>query len=71
MAELEQISQTNPHNKALSLDKRIGQSEASKTQGMLPGAHKVGPTEEAALELATMAGWDKEGVQSLSMAFSG
>jgi hypothetical protein len=31
-AELEQISQTSYHNKALSLDEGIGQSEASKTQ---------------------------------------
>jgi hypothetical protein len=70
-AELEQISQTNSRDKALSLDKGIGQSEASKTQGMLPGAHKVSPTEEAAIELATMAGWDKEGAQSLSVASPG
>ncbi len=66
-AELEQLSQTNLHNKALSPDKEIGQSNASKTQGMLPGAHEVSPIEEAAIELATMAGWNKEGAQSLSM----
>jgi hypothetical protein len=69
--ELEQISQTNSCNKALSLDEEIGQSEASKTQGTLPKAHKVSPTEEATIELATMAGWDKEGAQSLSMVSCG
>ncbi len=67
-SELEQLSQTNSRNEVLSPDKGIGQSDASKTQGMLPGAHKASPTEEAAIELATMAGWGKEGAQSLSMA---
>jgi hypothetical protein len=71
MVELEQLGQTNLRNKALSPDKGIGQSNASKTQGTLPGAHKASPTEEAAIELATMAGPDKEGVQSLSMATPG
>ncbi len=71
MAELEQIGQTNSRDEALSLDKEIGQSEASKTQGTLPRAHKVSPTEEAAIELATMAGRDKERAQSLSMASPG
>jgi hypothetical protein len=71
MAELEQIGQTDSPNKALSLDKGIGQSEASKTQGTLHGAHKTSPTEEVAIKLATMAGWDKEGAQSLSMASPG
>ncbi len=70
-AELEQIGQTKFHNKALSQDKGIGQSEASKTQGMLPGAHEASPTEEAAIKLATMAGQDKEGAQSLSMGSPG
>jgi hypothetical protein len=51
MEELELIGQTNCRNKALSLDKRIGQSEASKTQGTLPGAHKASLTEEVAIEL--------------------
>jgi hypothetical protein len=71
MVELEQLGQTDLRNKALSPDKGIGQSNASKTQGTLPGAHKASPTEEAAIELATMAGPDKEGVQSLSMATPG
>ncbi len=67
---LKQINQTNSHNKASSLDKGIGQ-EASKTQGMLPRAHKVSPTEKAAVEPAITAGRDKEGVQSPSMATTG
>ncbi len=71
MAELEQLSQTKSCNKALSPDKGIGQSNASKTQGTLPGAHEASPTEEAAIDLATMAGQDKEGAQSLSMAIPG
>ncbi len=71
MAELEQIGQTNFCDKALSLDKRIGQSEASKTQGMLPGAHKVSPAEEAAIELVNMARQDKEGAQFLSVPSPG
>ncbi len=44
--------------------------EASKTQGILPGAHKASPT-EAAIEPAVMAGRDKEGAQSLSVAPTG
>ncbi len=67
-AELEELCQTNSHNEVLSPDKGIGQSDASKTKGMLPRAHEASPTEEAAIELATMAGQDKEGAQSLSMA---
>jgi hypothetical protein len=70
-AELRQLGQTNSRKKALSLDKGIGQSNASKTQRMLPGAHEASPTEEAVIELAIMAGWDKEGAQSLSMAAPG
>ncbi len=53
-AELEQLGQTNLRDEALSLDEGIGQSNASKTQGTLPGAHKASPTEEATIELATM-----------------
>jgi hypothetical protein len=68
IAELEKLGQTNSRDKAPSPDEGIGQSNASKTQGMLPGAHKASPTEEAAVELATMAGQDKEGAQSLSIA---
>ena len=71
MEAMEQIAQSNNHSKA-SLDKGEGQQqEASKTQGMLPGAQEASPTEEAAIELATMAGPDKEGVQSLSMTTPG
>jgi hypothetical protein len=65
---LELIGQIDPCNEALSPDEGTGRSEASKTQGTVPGAHKVSPTtEEAAIELATMAGRNKEGARSLSM----
>jgi hypothetical protein len=67
---LDTISQTNSHDEAPSPDERTNE-EASKTQGMLPGAHKASPTEEAAVEPATPAGRDKEGVQFLSMASTG
>jgi hypothetical protein len=68
MEELKQIGQTTSCNKASSLDGGLGQpSEASKTQGMLPGAHKASPTEEATIENSIMVGWDKEGAQSLSV----
>jgi hypothetical protein len=54
-----------------SLDEGGGQQqEASRTQGMLPGAQEASPTEEDAIEPA-MAGQDKEGAQSLSMASTG
>jgi hypothetical protein len=67
--ELEQIDWTNSHNKDSSWDGGTDQpSIASKTQETLPGAHKASPTEEAAIESAMMAGWDKKGVQSLSGA---
>ncbi len=69
--ELQQIGQIDPHNKAYSLDEGPGQLKASKTQGMLPGAHEASPMEEAAIEPAITAGRDKEGVQSLSMATPG
>ena len=72
MEELKQIGQTDSHNKESSLEGGTDQpSEASKTQGTLPGAHKASPTEEAAIEPATMAGWDKEGAQSLSVVPTG
>ena len=67
---LKQINQTKSHNEAFSLDKKIGQ-EATKTQRMLPIAHKVSPTEEAAVEPAITAGRDKEGAQSTSMSTTG
>jgi hypothetical protein len=67
---LNKICQTNSHDEAPSLDEGTNQ-EASKTQGTLPGAHKASPTEEATLEPATPAGWDKEGTQSSSIAFTG
>jgi hypothetical protein len=63
MEELKQINQTTSCNKASSLDGGLGQPlEASKTQGMLPGAHEASPTEEAAIEPSIMAGQDKKGV---------
>jgi len=58
---LDKISKTNSHDEAPSPNKGTNE-EASKTQGTLPGAHKASPTEEAAVEPATPAGWDKEGV---------
>ncbi len=72
MADLKQLSRTDYLDKAYSLEKGGGQpQEASKTQGMLPEAHKVSPTEEAAIEPAIMSGQDKEGAQSLSVAPTG
>jgi len=56
---LDKISQTNSHDEAPSPDEGTNE-EASKTQGMLPGAHKASPAEEAAVEPATSAGRDKE-----------
>jgi hypothetical protein len=38
---------------------------------MLPRAHKASPTEEAAIELATTAGREKEGAQYLSVVSPG
>jgi hypothetical protein len=67
---LNKIGQTNSHEGAPTLDEGSNQ-EASKTQGTLPGAHQASPTEAAAVEPATPAGRDKEGVQSLSMAPTG
>jgi hypothetical protein len=59
--KLKQISQTTSHNKAFCLEGGPSHSsDASKTLGTLPGAHKASPTEEAAIEPALMAGWDKE-----------
>jgi hypothetical protein len=70
--ELKQISQTTSRNKAFCLEGGPGHSsDASKTQGMLPRAHEASPTEEAAIEPALMAGRDKEGAQSPSMASPG
>jgi hypothetical protein len=70
LEKLKKINQTNFHNEAYSSDEGIRQ-EASKTQGMLPRAHKTSPTEEAAVEPAITAGQDKEGAQSPSMATTG
>jgi hypothetical protein len=67
---LNKICQTNSNKEAPSLDKGTNR-EASKTQGMLPGAQKASPAEEATVEPATPAGRDKEGAQSLSMASTG
>ncbi len=60
LEKLEEIGQTDSHKGGIGQD-------ASKTQGTLPGAHEASP-KEAANEPATMAGRDKEGAQSLSMA---
>jgi hypothetical protein len=69
MEELEQINPTDSHSKDFSWDGGMDQpSIASKTQGAQPGAHKASPTEEAAIEPAMLAGRDKEGAQSLSVA---
>jgi hypothetical protein len=67
---LNKIGQTNSQEGAPSLDEGTNQ-ETSKTQGTLPGAHHASPTEEAAAEPATPAGWDKKRAQSLSMAPTG
>ncbi len=48
-----------------------GTQEASKTQGPLPGARQTSPADGTAIEPATEAGGDKEGVQSVSMAEGG
>jgi hypothetical protein len=48
-------------------DKGGGQQETSKIQEMLPGAPKANPAERVAMDTATAAGGDKEGVQSMSM----
>ncbi len=70
--ELKQISQTTSRNKAFCLEGGPGHSsDASKTQGTLPGAHEASPTEEATIEPALMAGQDEEGAQSLSMVSPG
>jgi len=70
LESLERISNTNSHDEATGQDEGVNE-EASKTQGTLPGAHKASPTEEAAAELTTPVGWDKEGAQSPSMASAG
>ena len=67
---LDKIRQTDSHNEEPSPDEGTN-DEASKTQGTPPRAHKASPTEEAAVEPATPAGWDKEGAQSSSMASAG
>ncbi len=70
LESLDKISHTTSHDKASNPDEGTNE-EASKTQGTLPGAHKVSPTEKAAVEPATPAGRDKEGAQSSSMASTG
>jgi hypothetical protein len=42
------------------------QEGASRTQGILPGAHQTSPAEGTVNEPATEAGGDKEGVQSMT-----
>jgi hypothetical protein len=53
---------------ALPPNKREEQSEASKTQGLLPRAPKANPTEETSANTALLVEGDNEGTQSLSMA---
>jgi hypothetical protein len=45
--------------------------QASKTQGTLPGALQTSHVEGAVNKPANEAGWDKEGVQSRSVAPGG
>jgi hypothetical protein len=72
MEDLKQLSQTAYLNETSSLEKGGSQlQDASKTQGMLPGAHEASPTEEAAINPTKMAGRDKEGAQSLSVVPTG
>jgi hypothetical protein len=72
MKDLKQLGQTDYLNEASSLERGGGQPHiTSKTQGMQTGADKASPAEEAAIEPAIMTGWDKERVQSLSMAPTG
>ncbi len=72
MEDLKQLDQTAHLNETSSPEKGEGQlQDASKTQGMLPGAHKASLTEEAAIDPTKMAGRDKEGAQSLSVAPTG
>jgi len=70
LESLECISNTNSHDKATGQDEGANE-EASKTQGMLPGANKASPIEEAADEPTTPVGWDKEGAQSPSLVSAG
>jgi hypothetical protein len=59
----------HPEEEALTSEKGGGTSLASKTQGTLPRAPEASLAEETAKETATrMAGGDKEGAQSVSMA---
>jgi hypothetical protein len=56
---------------ALGIKKGGTQERASKTQGTLPGAQRLNPTEGVVNEPAAEAGGDKEGVQSMSVAPGG
>jgi hypothetical protein len=60
-----------PVEDALGIDNEGTQEGASKTQGSLPGVHQMSPKAGAINELATAAGGDKEGVQSMSVAPGG
>jgi len=71
LESLERISHTISHDMATRQDEAGAKEETSKTQGMLPGAHKASPTEDAAAEPTTPVGRDKEGVQSPSMESAG
>jgi hypothetical protein len=61
-----------PDKDAFAPNKGGGTTPASKTQGLLPRAPKASPAEGAAIETAVMmAGRDKEGAKSVSMAQGG
>ncbi len=60
-----------PAQGALGVGNEGTQEEASKAQGLLPGAQQTSPMEGAVNEPATEAGGDKEGVQSMSVAPGG
>ncbi len=61
-----------PDKDAFAPDKGGDTTPASKTQGLLPRAPKASPPEGAAMETTIMmAGGDKEGAKSMSMAQGG
>jgi hypothetical protein len=62
---------SNKELDALPPNKEVESVEASKTQGMLPGAPEENPGGETTATAATMAEGDKEGTQSISMAAGG
>ncbi len=61
----------NKESNDLPPDKEVKLIEASKTQGMVPGAPEAPPAEGTATNTVNMAEGDKEGPQSVSMAPGG